>query len=212
MLMNLIRKIFPKHDVKYDATFFQDQWFKSWEELKIVLAALIESEPSWKRILDFGCGPGIMIDFMASKSVHYIGCDYSNDASKLYKENYGRHPEKYIDSLNNLVCKEAFDVFLSFDVFEHLTDEQISAVLKAVPHIPQLFLNISRTRGIPGHINLKNDNQWIKFLESQGYLFDELATQKIRDLYSSLRVGSIDRWNKNLFIFNKISTYENTMK
>jgi len=205
MLTDLIGKIFPKRHVKYDATFFQDQWFASWEELKIVLAALIEFEPRWRRILDFGCGPGIMIDFMAAKSVQYIGCDYSIDAAELYKEKYGGHPEKYVNSLQNPICRESFDVFLSFDVFEHLTDEQIGAVLKAVPHIPQLFLNISRTRGIPGHINLKNDRQWIKFLESHGYLFDERATQKIRDLYASLRVGSPDCWNKNLFIFNKNS-------
>lgn len=206
MLGDFIRKFIPQRDVKYDDTFFQTQWFSSWEELKIVLSKLIESEPKWKRILDFGCGPGIMIDFMATKSVHYIGCDYSTDAAKLYKENYGEHPQNYVNSLQDPICQESFDVFLSFDVFEHLTDEEIGAVLKAVPHIPQLFLNISRTRGIPGHINLKNDRQWIKFLESQGYFFDELATQKIRDLYASLRVGSPDRWNKNLFIFNKISS------
>jgi SAM-dependent methyltransferase len=204
MMLNLIRKIIPKRDVKYDENFFQDQWFKSWEDLKIVLASLIESHSDWKRILDFGCGPGIMVDFMTAKSFQYIGCDYSVDAAKLYRNRYGLYPEKYVDSLQNPACQQAFDVFLSFDVFEHLTDDQISLVLKAVPHIPQLFLNISRTRGIPGHINLKSDRQWIQFIETNGYAFDESATKKIRDLYASIRVGSPDRWDKNLFIFSKI--------
>ena len=205
MLKGIIRKWLPRRHVKYDNTFFREQWFNSWEELKLVLAKLIESHPKWKRILDFGCGPGIMIDFMTDKSYEYIGCDYSVDANKLYIERYGHNPELYANSLSDSSCQQKFDVFLSFDVFEHLTDDQICTVLKEVPNIPTLFLNISRTRGIPGHINLKSDRSWIRFMEKQDYYFDAPETEKIRNLYSSLRVGSPDHWNKNLFIFHKIN-------
>lgn len=203
MLKNIIQKFLPKRTVKYDSSFFQDQWFTSWEELKVVLAALIESHPNWRRILDFGCGPGIMIDYMAEKNYHYIGCDYSVDAANLYLERYGKFPKQYVNSLEQAICRESFDVFLSFDVFEHLTDEQIKVVLDGVPHIPTLFLNISRSRGIPGHINLKSDRSWIRFMENLGYHFDFSDTEKTRNLYQLLRPGSPDQWNKNLFIFHK---------
>jgi SAM-dependent methyltransferase len=203
MLKGLIRKLIPSRHVKYDNTFFQEQWFSSWEELKLVLAKLIESHPEWKRILDFGCGPGIMIDLMADKSDEYIGCDYSADANKLYQERYGLNPERYKNSLSDPLCQQKFDVFLSFDVFEHLTDDQICTVLKNVPSIPTLFLNISRTRGIPGHINLKSDRSWIGFIEKQGYKFVVNETDQIRKLYSILRPSTQDGWNKNMFIFKK---------
>jgi hypothetical protein len=34
-----------------------------------------------------------------------------------------------------------------------------------------------------------------------GYRFDEERTQKLRQLYTQLRPGSPDRWDRNLFLF-----------
>lgn len=205
MLTSLFQKIFPKKNVKYDDTFFQEQWFKSWEELKYVLSALIESNPRWQKILDFGCGPGVMIDFMTQKSHLYIGCDYSSEATDLYAERYGLNPDRFVNSLSDPLCQEKFDLFLSFDVFEHLKDDQISKVLGQISQIPTLFLNISRTRGIPGHVNIKSDKAWIQFFEQRGYIFASDESEKMRALYSSLRPGSPDQWNRNMFIFQKNS-------
>jgi len=205
MLIDLIHKFLPKRNVRYDDSFFQEQWFSSWEELKYVLFQLIESEKAWKKILDFGCGPGIMIDFMNEKSYEYIGCDYSSDAYKLYQDRFGKFPEFYVNSLSSKLCQKPLDVFLSFDVFEHLTDQQIVEVLKNISHIPTLFLNISRTRGIPGHINLKSDRSWITFIQSQAYEFDKSQTERMRSFYSTIREGSPDQWNKNIFIFQKVN-------
>jgi len=203
MLLKLLRKFLPRANIKYDATFFQEQWFDSWEDLKLVLAKLIDSQPHWKKILDFGCGPGIMIDHMNQRGIEYIGCDYSLDATKLYLARYGLNPGLYVNSLASPLCQKSFDVFLSFDVFEHLTDSQIEEVLKQIPSIPTLFLNISRTRGIPGHINLKSDRSWIRFMSQHGYTFSQHETAEMRDLYVSLRPSTSDGWNKNLFIFHK---------
>jgi len=203
MFRNVIRKFLPRRNIAYDATFFQDQWFESWEVLKLVLEKLIESKPAWKKILDFGCGPGIMIDHMNHVTYRYIGCDYSKEAAKLYLQNYGKYPDKYVNSLVNPLCQEAFDVFLSFDVFEHLTDAEIADVLKQVPLIPTLFLNISRTRGIPGHINLKSDRSWVQFMQTLGYAFASSETETMRKLYVSLRPDVSDGWDRNLFVFHK---------
>lgn len=188
--------------VVYDDSFFADSWFREWESLKEVLAKLIESRPHWQRILDFGCGPGVMIDRMNTDGHCYIGCDYSKEARELYLQHYGMHPECYVESLDDLLDRESFDLFLSFDVFEHMTDEQIDSLLLRIGRIPNLMVNISRTRGIPGHINLKNDSAWIAFFEKRGYLFDAKETAALRQLYAFLRPGSSDQWDRNLFIFS----------
>ena len=57
----LKNKIYGK--VKYDENFFSNDWFSNWKNLKFILKEIIEINTDWKTILDYGCGPGIMIDF-----------------------------------------------------------------------------------------------------------------------------------------------------
>jgi len=207
MLKKLLQKLLPKRLIRYDDSFFEHQWYESWRELKFTLFQLINSNSGWKKIMDFGCGPGVMIDFMYGKSTIYIGCDFSEDARKLYLEKFGLHPELYVNSLDEVVCRQELDVFLSFDVFEHMTDLQIKETLKKIGSIPTLFLNISRVRGIPGHVNIKSERGWIKFIKNQGYDFAKEETEKIRSLYTRLRPEGDDGWEKNMFIFHKMKKH-----
>jgi SAM-dependent methyltransferase len=189
--------------VTYDHTFFAEPWFREWEGLKLVLAELVESRPRWRRILDFGCGPGVMIDFMTARGHRYVGCDSSPEARDLYLRSFGANPGSYVASLETAVRAEPFDLFLSFDVFEHLTDEQCDGVLRTVAPIPELLVNISRVRGIPGHVNLKSDEGWVSFFGTRGLDLAEEETEALRTLYEKLRPGSPDRWNRNLFVFRR---------
>lgn len=188
--------------VVYDESFFTDAWFTEWRKLSLVLATLVESEAKWRRVLDFGCGPGIMIDLMTERGLDYIGCDYSTEARQLYLEHYGRYPERYIASLADAMDRQ-HDLLLSFDVLEHMRDDEIASLLDTVRAIPELLLNISRARGIPGHINIKSDRSWIKFMREHGYSFEAARTQKLRELYAQLRPGSSDQWDRNLFLFSR---------
>ena len=203
--MTILNKIFSKLNSKnivYDDNFFQENWFSSWGVLKDILCELIQSRPEWKSIFDFGCGPGIMIDHMNKLGYKYIGCDYSNEAHGLYLKHYGEFLSSYVKNLDE-ISSDKFDVFIAFDVFEHMTDDEILSVLNKLKSIPQLFLNISRTRGIPGHINLKSDKRWISFFEANGYQFELKQTETIRNLYKKISTGRLDMWNKNMFIFSK---------
>lgn len=186
----------------YDDSFFKEAWFKEWESLSIVLASLIDSEPQWRTILDFGCGPGVMIDIMTARGLNYVGCDYSSEARQLYLSHYGRHPECYLSSLDDAVARKN-DLLLAFDVLEHMRDDEIARLIEKVHAIPELLFNISRTRGIPGHINIKSDRAWVGFMKKHGYRFEEKRTQRLRQLYAQLRPSSPDRWDKNLFLFSR---------
>lgn len=204
MLGRLINRLL-RRPVVYDGSFFTEAWFREWAGLRMVLAALIESEPKWRAVLDFGCGPGVMIDLMTDRGLDYVGCDYSAEARELYLEHYGRYPERYLASLDDAVAKQN-DLLLSFDVLEHMRDDEIAKVLDKVRPIPELLFNISRTRGIPGHINIKSDRAWIAFMKAQGYRFEEKRTHKLRQLYAQQRPGSPDRWDRNLFLFRRAAS------
>jgi len=189
----------------YDENFFTDAWFKEWENLSLVLAALIKSEPKWQAVLDFGCGPGVMIDLMTDRGLDYVGCDYSPEARQLYLEHYGRYPEQYISDLKVAIAKH-HDLLLSFDVLEHMRDDEIASLLDTIRSIPELLFNISRARGIPGHINFKSDRAWVNFMEEHGYRFEEVRSQKLRNLYTQQRPGSSDLWDRNLFLFSLVGS------
>lgn len=201
MLNRVIDRLL-RRPVVYDSSFFSEAWFKEWAELRMVLAALIESEPKWRTVLDFGCGPGAMIDLMMDRGLDYVGCDYSAEAHQLYQKHYGRNPGRYLASLDDAVAKKN-DLLLAFDVLEHMRDEEIAQLINKVRSIPELLFNISRTRGIPGHINIKSDRAWIAYMREQGYRFEDKRTQKLRQIYAQQRPGSPDRWDRNLFLFSR---------
>ena len=208
-MLNKIKKWFSKKkggetakDVVYDDSFFKDEWFENWDALKMVLHELINTDDTWKNILDFGCGPAIMIDYMNDNGFMYVGCEYSDEAYLLYKKHYGKYPDQYKKTLDD--CKGiAFDLFVSFDVFEHMTDNEIRVVLDRISNIKTLFLNLSRAKHVPGHINLKKDARWIRFFRKEGYEYEKETTDAIRKKYLQLRPDGPDVWHENMFVFKK---------
>jgi len=202
MLHKLVSRLL-RRPVVYDESFFAEAWFAEWATLQMVLAKIIEVEPKWRKIIDFGCGPGVMIDLMTDHGFDYIGCDYSAEARSLYLEHYGKYPDCYLTNLDEAGQKN-FDLLIAFDVLEHMHDAEIASFLGKINLIPELLLNISRTRGIPGHVNIKSDRAWIEYMKKQGYYFEENRTSILRQVYSKLRPGSPDRWDRNLFLFSRV--------
>jgi SAM-dependent methyltransferase len=190
--------------VRYDQDFFNDQWFINWDQLKHTLKTLLAPYTRWHRILDFGCGPGIMIDYMNDCGYEYFGYDNSAEARLLYMNRFGRFPQQYC---SDLPSGSEFDLFLSFDVFEHLTDESITQLIDYYQEIPWFLLNISRMKGIPGHINLKSDQDWILFFAERHLQFMAEETMKIRHAYLALKPEAPDLWHQNLFLLKSATAH-----
>jgi SAM-dependent methyltransferase len=201
---SVIRKLFarfPKaRKVTYGDQFFTEAWFDGWQELAPVLRALIATQPSWRAILDYGCGPGAMIDLMNAAGWRYVGCDRSQEARSLYLERFGTNPQCYESDLD-VALNAGFDVLLSFDVLEHLTDDEVRILLRATARIPEVFVNISRARKIPGHINLKNDERWVALFAQEGLKLHHERTETLRQRYVQLRPKRQDMWDRNMFVF-----------
>jgi SAM-dependent methyltransferase len=192
----------PEVPVRYDERFFSEDWFRNWDMLKHVLCGLLESNPNWRTILDYGCGPGIMIDLMNSRGLDYVGCDISPEARELYLRRFGKNPGKYHLSLSEL-SDRPFDLLICFDVFEHMRDEEIVGLLDRILLIPEILVKISRVRGIPGHINLKPDRAWIRFFESHGWTCERDRTEALRVQYLRLRPNGSDLWHRNMFLLKR---------
>jgi len=188
--------------VRYDDSFFSEDWFRGWDILKHVLSCLLESDGRWRTILDYGCGPGVMIDLMNARGFDYVGCDVSPDARELYLRRFGKNPGKYVSSIEALSGRK-FDLLVSFDVLEHMCDEEIVSLLGQIRHIPEMLVNISRVRSIPGHINIKPDRAWIRFFESHGWILERHRTEALRKQYLQLRPGGGDLWHKNMFLLRQ---------
>jgi SAM-dependent methyltransferase len=199
MMRRLLRRFHTRRDVAYDENFFPPSWFDNWRELSGVLKALIISRRHWRSVVDFGCGPGAMIDLMNDSGIHYVGCERSPQARALYLKHYGRYSHMYVTDLAD-VDLPRMDVALSWDVSEHLTDEEARTVLRTMTPTPEIASNISRTKGLPGHINIKNDAQWIKLFGEAGLTLDVQGTRALRDLYKELRPKCPDAWDKNIFL------------
>ena len=144
-----------------------------------------------------------MIDLMGDCGLDYVGCDYSAEARQLYLHNYGKYSERYLTTIEASLASKR-DLLLAFDVLEHLRDEEITKLLESTTTIPEMLFNISRTRGIPGHVNIKSDKAWLSFMHAHGLHLQEQRTKALRQIYSQLRPGCPDRWDKNLFLFRRV--------
>ncbi|GAB6111192.1 hypothetical protein JCM14713_09500 [Desulfomicrobium salsuginis] len=184
--------------MKYDEDFFTEAWFSNWSELQYILADLVLAVPSWRSVLDFGCGPGVMIDLMNQRGLDYTGYDPSPGARALYLKHYGQCPDKFVSKLN----KDDFDVVVSFDVLEHMNDDEIDLFISKFANVRDILVNISRVPGIPGHINLKTDNQWIAFFELRGRVLNKTLTATLRNRYKNLKENCSDAWDRNMFVFS----------
>jgi len=201
--MNVIKKIKNKlqKKVRYDSNFFRDEWFNNWESLKFILEKLINLTGDYSNVIDYGCGPGVMIDYMNNKGrCNYYGYDNSIEAYELYQNNYGTNPEMYLKEKTELISR-SWDLFLSFDVLEHMTNSEIEELFVNNINVNRLFLNISREKHIKGHINIKKDCEWINYFENLEFTFSDEETQSIRDYYLTLKPDGADKWNENMFIF-----------
>jgi 2-polyprenyl-3-methyl-5-hydroxy-6-metoxy-1,4-benzoquinol methylase len=116
----------------------QNQYF-SFHSGKYLLKALMEKiEMREKTILDFGCGPGYLIDHLliyTGESTVY-GLDFSSESVRIVKDKFKNHSRfggaYVVDELLAHINIESIDVITCIEVMEHLNDDQLKTALELI--------------------------------------------------------------------------------
>jgi SAM-dependent methyltransferase len=146
----------------------RDRYLRTAAEIVDLLTKLsLIREGDW--ILDYGSGPGLLIEGFKEAGHWSFGVDISAWAREQAKERRHEVIEHPVSA----------PIMTALDVFEHMTDAQVTEAIRAVnprvlvARIPcstdgkQFHLAVSRRD--PTHINVKTKEQWIAFLGALGY-------------------------------------------
>lgn len=115
-------------------------------------------------VIDFGCGTGVYSEVMRRNGFNIVAQDIFKSHRDYCKENY---PDLKIISRHVKA-----DLMLFIEVAEHMEDQEIQeAVFKINPDFI-LFSSTPETTDFDqdwGHINIKQENEWVFFWENLGY-------------------------------------------
>jgi SAM-dependent methyltransferase len=83
-------------------------------------------------VLDIGCGPGALLDFLPD--VDYVGIDYSERNIAYAKAKHGRRGHFICDDVANLSRHQlpAFDIAIAYGLLHHIDDDAVLHALRAM--------------------------------------------------------------------------------
>lgn len=165
------------------------------------------------RILEIGCGAGRLISYLTQKGFSVIGFDISRS---LIKEGNVRYPDamKFLASGDSMPFSDStFDVVLSFDVLEHISDvkghlSEVRRILKTggfylfqtpnkLTNMPfEIIKSQSLTEYKKYHCSLQTFWSLKKLLTAHGFAFtfvnipimNEFIEQKLYNIFGSTGV------------------------
>lgn len=136
------------------------------------------------RILDYGCAVGFLMEGFKKYGFKISGYDISDWAVAQARS----RGLDIVDKLDRNV-----DFMIALDVFEHMTDKEISTVLDTVQPPAMLVripcaeegtdFHLAVSRKDPTHINCKNKAAWKKYFKVHG--FDTILKIKLETVYDS---------------------------
>jgi SAM-dependent methyltransferase len=94
-----------------------------WQRLRKVTRHLHRTLPSGARVLDFGCGVGMLLPLLAAQGHRLTGVDLDVRHTAQFLEHFGVTGATVLhaDQLGTLT-KEKFDAITALDVLEHVDD------------------------------------------------------------------------------------------
>jgi SAM-dependent methyltransferase len=90
-------------------------------------------------ILDFGCGPGFLIEKLLKRGIPCVGLDFSASSVKLVENNFHNYPNfKGVTLAQNLPTpleSNKFDVVFFIETIEHILPEDLNGILREIHRI-----------------------------------------------------------------------------
>lgn len=121
-----------------------------------------------KSVLDFGAGTGIY-----SNAYYKLGYEVNvYEIWDAHKE-YIAYNFPYLKIIDEPITT---DLMNFIEVAEHMTDKELNALFKKIKPTYILFSSTSQTTEndeMWGHINIKSQDEWIKFFDKKGYKLEK---------------------------------------
>lgn len=115
-------------------------------------------------VLDYGCGTGVYSEICRQNGFNIYALDVFKSHRDYCKENY--------PDLKVIARPKKADLMLFIEVAEHMRDEEVEGCLSAIQPELILFSSTPETTDWDvdwGHVNIKQEDEWIAFFESMGY-------------------------------------------
>lgn len=115
-------------------------------------------------VIDYGCGTGVYSEVLRSEG-------YNIMAQDVFKSHRDYCKEQYAD-LKVIARPKASELMLFIEVAEHMTDQEIKNAIDII--VPKVILFSSTSESTVndaqwGHINIKQEPEWIEFWKRLGY-------------------------------------------
>lgn len=126
-------KIFIEGGYQHHALLHGHRTQRAWHHLKLRTAMELASLKEGARILDAGCGSGVLTQYLPSFATSYTGIDANSDAVEFATHTYGRpgvcFRQLLVDETDRLREKD-FDRIFFLEIIEHITQAQGIASLE----------------------------------------------------------------------------------
>lgn len=115
-------------------------------------------------VIDFGCGTGVYSEVFRMEGHNVMAQDVFKSHRDYCKENY--------PYLKVIAKPKAAELMLFIEVAEHMTDQEIKNAIDVIE--PRIILFSSTPESTVndaqwGHINIKQEEEWIEFWKGLGY-------------------------------------------
>lgn len=136
-----------------------------WKELiEIQISLITKYIPPKENILEIGCGEGILLGQLKTKSYNLTGIEPSNNAAKRAKT---RGLEIVQGSFPSVELNKSFNLVVMSQVFEHIKD-LVPFIKEIKKIIPSGYLMLTQTN-YKGLIPLVKKEKWYAWVPDQHY-------------------------------------------
>lgn len=162
-----------------------------------------------RRLIDIGCGSGLLMRELSDRGVDVFGVDVSEDAIQLVTRRKGLPAKRFDLTLPGRILPGIpYDVAVSCEVAEHLEARHagrfVEHLASAAPVVYMTAAEPDREAGVGlYHFNEQPHAYWIALMQERGFRLDELATERARQYLYDHRV----LWHlRRLLVFRREET------
>jgi SAM-dependent methyltransferase len=139
-----------------------------------------------RRLIDVGCGSGLLMRALSDHGMDVFGVDVSEDAIRLVTRGKGLPAARFdLTMPGRPLPGIPYDVAVSCEVAEHLEAQHaerfVEHLTSAAPVVYLTAAEPDRQVGVGlYHLNEQPHSYWIALMQARGFRVDDLATERAR--------------------------------